>query len=331
MTQEIRTFKDIQDAIIRRAKVEDTENNRNDIKEFINTAYRRIGSKKPYRWSGKDFSIRLKAQYKTGTVTATDESSTLTGDSTVWAELSHLGWKAKVAAQSFPYKILRVGSATEIVLDGVYTSDTDTGLSYALFQDEIGLPPDLQDIRKLRIPGYPRRRQPMPTSPEEIDKMRDRSPFATGLPRYYTIWGNNFYHQSTWEYFRIDHDFWEDDITSAKPKNKNLIIYPGVRTEDKMVTMRYTRILYPMVLDDEEPLVPIVNREILVYDPLEEHFLMNRDLSIQRAWKKKADDLRQEMEGDIETIDDEFLMHYDMRNTKRASRYGIVNEGSYNT
>ena len=330
MAKEIRTYKDVQDAIIRRAKIEDTTANRDSLKEKINTTYINIGYEEPYRWSGETYSIFLPKRYVTGSVTATNNDETLTGASTAWAENSHFGWKAKVGSVNFPYNIVRVASTTSIEMNAAFTGTTASTLAYTFYQDEIGLPPDLQDIRKFRIPGLSKSLQPIPTSPEEMDRMRDQAPFRTGIPRYYTIFGKKHYHQKTWASFAIDTDYWEEDFAKP-PKAHSLVIYPGIRTADRYSIIRYTKILSPMVLDAEEPLMPVENRQILVWGVLVDHFLTNRDIPTQREWLGQFIDQKRRMSSDIETTDDELILIYDKTGVSRQPRYSEVDDALYAT
>ena len=316
--QEIRTFKDIQDAIIARAKLNSSTAVRNDLKEKINTFYQRLGSKKAYRWSGETRPFTLKARYTTGTISVTNGSDTITGTSTAWTEFDHLFSYMKIESEETPFKVIRVDeSGQEIVLDSAYTGTTNASASYTMFKYEYGLFPDLMDIRKIYIPGL--QRYLLPAGPNELDELRYQYPFRSGVPRRYTINGHNIYIGKTWETFNINTDFWEDDY-DVKPRNKNLIIWPAILSEDRIAKIRYTKILEPMGKDDDEPMVPYENRSILVYGPLEEYFLQNRDLNTKREWEQKYEDHLEELESDIETTDDELITVVDRHRNRRFVR-----------
>jgi hypothetical protein len=76
---EVRTFLDIQDAILRRGKIEDTTENRTAIKEYINTLYQEISREEAYRWSGENGFLVLKAAHSPGTITVTNNSDSIIG------------------------------------------------------------------------------------------------------------------------------------------------------------------------------------------------------------------------------------------------------------
>lgn len=310
--QEIRTFLDIQDAIIDRAKIEDTTANRDQLKEKINTKYQEIVYSEPYSWSGDTRPLLLPVKYSTGTITATNASDIITGSSTVWSENSHRYLKMHISGSNVPYKILRVASTTSITLEQQWRGSTTSGLSYSIFQDEFGLFPDCQDVRVLWIPGLLGRRQPLPIGPTEMDQYRSRSPLAGGVPQKYTVWGSSHYRSKTWAEFNIGTDFWEDSFDNAA-RNKSLILWPSIREQDYWAMIRYTKVAYPMNEDTDEPIIPVENRAVLVYGVLIEHFLQNRDIPTKREWENEYVRYTRKMAGDIETTDDELLLKVDHR------------------
>ena len=316
--QEIRTFKDIQDAILRRGKLKDQSKTRDDIKEKINTYYQRIAFKKHYRWSGETRPLILPEKYNTGTIDATNGSNIISGTDTVWTAFDHRYKKMKIEGRPNPFKIIRVAGNTELTLDAPYVGDDDTGLTYEIYQDEFGLFPDLLNIRKIYIPSH--RRWLIPTGPSDLDRKRYASPFRSSLPEVYTINGLMHYKSKTWEDFLINTDFWEDD-PDGKPKNKRLIIWPAIMSEDTIVQMRYSKLMEPMGSDNDEPLVPYEVRSILVYGPLMEWFLQNRDIQTRGEWEKEYRILQSNMEADVESTDDELILQIDRRKNRPRSSY----------
>src|SRR3990167_3008061 len=313
--QELRTFKEIQDAVISRAKLDGTKTDvRNEVKEYINTYYQHLAFKKAYRWSGETRPLKLKAKYTTGTITATNASDTITGASTAWTEFAHLWCHMKIGRDPNPYKIIRVASTTSITLDHEYVGSTAAGVAYTIYRDEIGLYPDLQNIRKFMVPGITNRISPI--GPEEMDGYRMQRPFYAGAPRFYTINGHAIYTAKTMASFNIDTDFWEDNYF-AKPRNKKLIIWPALLADDKVAQIRYTRIPEPLSADTDEPLVPYENRRVLVLGPLEERFRVARDSAQVSMWQKEHKDAIKEMEADVETTDDDLILQVDRRSHRR--------------
>lgn len=326
--EEIRTFKDIQDAIIRRAKLRDTTEIRTDLKEKINTAYRKLSFQKFYKWSGKTRMINLKGKYATGTLTVTNGSNAITGDSTVWTSLLHLGWKIKIGARPNPYTIVKVTSNTAATISPAYDGENASSLAYILYKDEYGLYPDLHEIRKFYIPGSISRVSP--EGPDFIDERRFTRPFFGGLPRHYTVNGRTVFHEKTWATFLLNFDFFEDPVTIALPKNENLVIYPAIFTNDRIGYVRYTVIPRGLSADSDEPLMPIANRPILVYKPLVESFLQRRDVPTKREWEAEHRSYEKDMEGDVESVDDELRFIVDRRGNRRSTYGYSFDDGLFN-
>jgi hypothetical protein len=316
---EVRTFKDIQDAILRRGKIEDNESNRTEIKEYINTLYQEINREEAYRWSGATMPIRLRGKYTTGTITATDDSDEITGASTVFSANDHTFSKMRISGSNTPFTIKRVGSATTCTLNQYFIGTTASSLSYVIYKDTYGLFPDFQDIRKLRIPGLATRNQPKPAGIDFIDRLRDRSPFREGVPIYYTVFDKAIYTEKTWATFNLDTDYWEDALT-VEPRNISLVVWPGILTDDRMAQVRYTKVVYPMGADSHEPAIPYEDRAVLVWGVLAERFLVNRDIGIRREWRNEYLARKQKMASDIESTDDSLVLTVDKSQFRRGRR-----------
>ena len=319
MAEQIKTFLDIQDAIMRRAKLADNTTIRTDLKEKINSSHLKLCFSKSYRWSGVTRDLILKAKYTTGTITATNASHSITGASTVWTEQKHLRWKMKIGSNPIPYTVMKVGSNTTAVIEPAFTGTTASSLAYVMYKDEYGLFPDLQNIRKMYIPGV--NKQLYPRSPDYIDSIRYQKPFLGGTPSMYTINGLNVYHQKTWDNFLFGWDFYEDPIDTETPRNKNLILYPAIFTTDRIAKVRYSRMPPVLGLDADEPLVPYENRMILVLDVLKEHFLQNRDIQTKREWESDYNSYLKEMSSDIENYDDELEFIPDRSTNRKYPHY----------
>ena len=316
----IETFKDIQDAIIRRAKIADNAENRTDLKEKINSSHLKLCFSNKYWWSGQTRDLVLKAKYTTGTIAVTNGSHAVTGTGTTWTEELHLRWKMKIGSDPTPYTVTAVTGTGALCINPAYQGSTASGVSYALYNDEYGLFPDCQDVRKLYIPGQPNIGRIYPRGPDYIDELRNAKPFLGGNPRHYTVNGKNVYHQKTMANWMIGVDFFEDAIDTDQPKQKNLIIYPAMLTADKVAKVRYTVRPAELVNDGDIPLVPLENRMVLVLDVLKDHFIQNRDARTKGMWEKEYNGYLREMTSDIENYDDETQFLPD-RSTHRKFPY----------
>lgn len=317
--EEIRTFGDILDEIIDLAKLASTPEVRTSMKRKVNTAYQELCQEEPYKWTGVTRPLVLQGTYGDGTVSVTQNSDLVVGTDTAWTENDHLFCKIRIAGSQTPLKIIRVDeTAQELTLDAPWTPANSSLASYSIYKDEYGLFPDCEDIRTLKIPGA--YTQPVPCGPIEMDQRRARTPFRSGVPSRYTINGHAHYHQVTWADFRIDFDFWEDEF-SDEPKNKNLIIFPAIFAQNTVAQVRYTKTVYPMDAETDEPLIPMGRRGVLVYKTLMTNFLKNRDDRTAYAWGREYEHSKKKLAADIETTDDELVVYSDNRSNSFESFY----------
>ncbi|MEA3493352.1 MAG: hypothetical protein U9R38_03075, partial [Candidatus Margulisiibacteriota bacterium] len=86
-----------------------------------------------------DQYVRTVADYSDETLTATDGSKTLTGDSTVWT-YKMIGRKIRIDDGDAYYIIDDVPSATEITLDRFYNGDGGAALEYNIFENSYDIP-----------------------------------------------------------------------------------------------------------------------------------------------------------------------------------------------
>lgn len=331
MTQpnDIRTFLDIENAVIDRAKLEGSSAEvRRQVREKINTTYTKIAYEHFYTWSGENMSFLLPKKYATGTLTLTQGSDIVTGVGSTWNENDHLYMKMHIMGQAAPCKIIRVASATEITLDKPWLDPSASTIGYEIYQDEFGLPPDCQAVRKIIVPGKFCRRQPVPCGPTEIDTYRARKPYAGGSIERYTVWGNFWYKSKTWATFNIGTDFWETPFTE-RGTNLGLQVWPGVRNEDIWASIRYTKVMYPMSADTDEPFIPFYNRAVLVWGTLVDHFAQNRDPTMVSLWNSKFKEEHTKMAAEIETYDDELILISDQRQNVWSSEFGYQGNRSY--
>jgi hypothetical protein len=89
-----------------------------------------------------DQFIRTVADYATGTVTATDNSAALVGDSTVWT-YQMIGRKIQISGESVYYTVVNVTSNTALTLDRPYNGTTTAALTYNLFENSYDIPDEI--------------------------------------------------------------------------------------------------------------------------------------------------------------------------------------------
>lgn len=95
------------------------------------------------------------AQYKTGTVSVTNGSATVTGSGTLWSGEIAAGDLFTIVGDNAWYEVASVGSNTSITLSANYAGTTGSGKSYAISRDfttRLGLPyPQKGDIETASI------------------------------------------------------------------------------------------------------------------------------------------------------------------------------------
>lgn len=80
------------------------------------------------------------ASYTTGTVSITQNTTTVTGSGTAFSA-SMVGRKIRVGGSNTPYKIIKVTDTTHLEIDIPYIETTATGKTFIIFQDVYPLPP----------------------------------------------------------------------------------------------------------------------------------------------------------------------------------------------
>ena len=133
-------FSDIYEDVINRLGQKTSDTNLvARIKGYINDNYKTIANKYDWRWLYDKDTIITIAVYDTGTITVTNGSTTVTGSGTTFTS-GMVGRKFKTDGFEEIYTISAFVSATEITLDNNFNGDTDSGVSYEIFQDLYSLP-----------------------------------------------------------------------------------------------------------------------------------------------------------------------------------------------
>lgn len=97
--------------------------------QFVNGAYSRALSRQTWTHLRNTGVIQIPEVYDTGTVTVTQNSTTVTGALTVWTS-AMIGRQFYIGEQAPFYTITAVNSTTELVLDQAYGGESDSGLDY---------------------------------------------------------------------------------------------------------------------------------------------------------------------------------------------------------
>lgn len=306
MIYRVKTFEDIIQAVITRGKLNpNSEEVVNQVKQKINVAQTDICFDKPYRFTGDTRPLVIKARVTTGTAALTQGSSNVTGTGTSWTA-DMVGRKFIVPGQKQFYKIVRVASATSLTINPAFIEDSNATSNYVIYQDEYGLYPDCQGVRTIYTPDVP---YPLnPISIREMDTAKSYCPDYVGAPRFYTVNGNTFYRQKTWQNWLLGTDFFEDSPNIVNGRQKKLILSHTPNAKDMCLTIRYTRVCPDLIENDDEPLIPYESRYILVLGVLVTNFIQERDFVTKREWKSEYEGYLKKLAGDIETTDDQLIL-----------------------
>lgn len=103
-----------------------------------------------WEWRKRTFFFTLRKPYSTGTVTVTENSRTVTGDSTVWTAAMRTGY---LLVKGKAYKVQSVSGNTTLLLEAPYPGDTEASLEYKLIFPDIHLPHEIEGIVSVKVNG----------------------------------------------------------------------------------------------------------------------------------------------------------------------------------
>ena len=145
------TFADLYNGLTTAVRIPSADPSDTIAKRLINTALHDMHIGFDYRvpWAERQARLILRASYTTGTVTITQGSTTLTGDSTAWTTTdafsvanARANGRVTIDGGRVPYIVSSVGGATSITLTSKFTEDDVTDGSYVYFEDEYDLASD---------------------------------------------------------------------------------------------------------------------------------------------------------------------------------------------
>lgn len=152
VTTQVTTFSDLYGDLINRVRITSGVTATDNVaKRFINMALQdmHLGFDYKFPWAERSSFITTQAQYTTGTLTATQGSTTLTGAGTSWNTANAFSvnnmrenGKVRIAGALNPYTISSVSSDTAAVLSAKFTETTVTAGTYVYYEDTYDLASD---------------------------------------------------------------------------------------------------------------------------------------------------------------------------------------------
>ena len=132
----------------------------NLFKSYINFAQEIVYAENKMTWMKKQTIISLKASYSTGTITATQNSASITGDGTTFTRDME-GQKIVITDTTdgdVVYRLKDFTSPTVFSLDGKYIHTGAAGMTYTIYYDEYLLPTDFSSLIEIKevdvLTGY---------------------------------------------------------------------------------------------------------------------------------------------------------------------------------
>lgn len=263
-SSQVTDFSDLYTDLSRRIRIaQGVTATENIAKSLINTALHdmHIGSKEKFPWAERTAVLRTQAQYTTGTVTVTKGSTTLTGSSTAWNTNNDFsvanmraGGKIVIAGGNDVYEISAVASDTSATISTAFISSDVSADTYVYFEDEYALADDF--LRPLEMRYFDQAHK-IPLHQRRVFRerfVRNKNP---GTISDATI---------------IEKPFSGDTAPVRKvvfhnPPDTNYLI-PYSYVTDRLAVQSDGTAAVQLVNDDDEPIVPLYARHLIVYHAL---------------------------------------------------------------
>lgn len=289
MAQVLKTYKDIQDAVLEALGVQSSDTKAlNKVKRLINMVYLdEVVPMKRWRWLEKNTSVVHEGYYASGTVSVTHDSTTVTlSAAPAAAEGSFLGYKFSVNGQQEVYTIsAHTAESATITLSGNFIGTTATGKSYKIWRDRVDLPIDAKETVEIT---HAKHRDPVKARGwQEITKMVTSNPKAEGYPSNYST--RDFY------------DPTPSTTETEADRYRQVEIYPAITLNP--VTLHIDYVVEPTELsnDTDEPVMPIGDRIVLYYGALAHAWgIIARDIESQQLAQSQYDRKLARMMGETE-------------------------------
>jgi hypothetical protein len=250
------TFEDILSAILEELKIPASDADEvNRIKRDINMVYiNRVVPAKNWKWLAGFASKEFKPVYSDGTVAVTPDSATITFSVAPATSKAGYWFSTDDYNEIYVIQAHTAGSATA-TLSSVYTGTLSTGKTFKVWTDAVQLPVDCRETVEVYHDFY---MQPMkPVGLQEYRRISSENPKLSARPAYYC----------TFEHVG------DEDAT----RYRLMKVYPSIFTNSTTIKIDYVKDATPLELDEDEPLMPIEDRIVIVYGAL------------ARAWKRLGD------------------------------------------
>lgn len=246
----------------------------NKLKEWVNARYRYLAGRRSWNWRLQDTIIQTVEEITTGTVTATNASTTITFSSGPTPSVAK--WFIQFSDTDDWYEITsHTAAATTAVLANAYLGTTSSTLTYTLRKVYYSLPSTVGKILNAK-----QTRDDVSLryiSPRQIDYfVPDRT--QVGEPQYYSITGL-------------------DQTIAATADQKYRVEFYPVPNDTMNINFRHYAIPAELSADGDIPIFPAEFHEFLVWDVLGSYGFMFLDDTRISAAKAEAADIFKEMKA----------------------------------
>lgn len=293
----VRNFRDIIEAIMRRAKIADEFANIDTLtlttlKELINSKYEEVTFAKKWEWRATTRTINTTPKYTTGTASVTNGQRrvTLSAAATVTTDFKNRYFR--VSGDAEYYEIISVSSTANRTLElaTTYKGTTAATASYTIWKSKYGLFPDFIDLFDITPQAATSLLGVAPmedVSQNEMAVLQATAPFAeTAYPEKYTIEGvQNYSGPTMGTNFIMGYDF----MGGAGYDVRSVVFYPSIFSQ-VLLNVKYGKYVPLLVNNTDEPLLPKEERGVLVKGALADWFSIQRLEKTQLLWQKMYDD-----------------------------------------
>lgn len=296
-TSQVTTFGDLVAELLSKVRADSSSSGTvSQVKRAINTALQdlHLGTDYRFPWAERSAVILTQADYTTGTITTTQGSTSITGDSTLWDTVNafsiknaRANGKMVFSGSRAPYTVSSVGSDTTITLtEKVAETSLAAGSTYTYYEDEYDLATDF-----LRLVD-------MQTFSDEFEipiisrtEFRRRYPDNTvsNTPRVACLL----------DYAPVGNTTPVRRVKFASPPNGYLRIPYAYITSNLAVSAAGVAAT-TLVADSDEPIVPLRYRHAIIFHALYHWFRDKKDDSRSQEAKGEYTDIMSRLMMDTE-------------------------------
>lgn len=334
-----KTFLNMIEIVEGRAKIagEIQSSNRVIIKAALNECNQRVSTERAWYWTKFDRAQVIAPPITTGTANLIQGSREveLTG---LDVSMSFLSKSIRFNNTPELYRIIGVSvNLNKIYLEAAWVNNSDTAATYKIYEYEFALPPDCQKVNQITIDDFVNSNNDSNSGElDAIDVLRFNRLLTNhsnyiGLPSHYNIEGKHFtFNYPDLDEMILNYDFLNGDIEDQQDK---LRIFPIAPHKNTLLHINYSKKVQPLVNDDDEPLIPLDKRWLMIHYALAVWNTTNGSPTLASESKKEYKDILKEMREDHRKTDQKprlIVNHARFRREHHLNFYGRFYRNFYN-